>query len=83
VTASPGLKTQVLAESGKQYAIYIFGKGPHTFELTVPPGNYVAEFMDPLTGKLEEKQKLESMGTLKLTSPAYEEDLAVKITIQQ
>lgn len=83
VTASPGLKTQVLAESGKQYAIYIFGKGPHTFELTVPAGNYVAEFMDPLTGKLEEKQNLESTGTLKLTSPAYAEDLAVKITIQQ
>ncbi|WP_276372407.1 cellulase family glycosylhydrolase [Chryseolinea sp. H1M3-3] len=73
-------RAYVLSEPGKQYAIYIFGKGPHVFELTVPAGNYTVEFMDPLTGTYAAKQNVASDNKLKLTSPAYPEDLAVKIT---
>ena len=72
-------KAYVLAEEGRQYAIYIFGKGPITFDLTAPAGKYTVEFMNPLTGKFEEKQEVVSNGKVSLTSPAYEEDLAVKV----
>lgn len=70
---------QVLAEPGKQYAIYVFGKGPHTFDLAAPAGNYAVEFMNPLTGIFDNKQDVVSNGTIKLTSPAYTEDLAIKV----
>jgi hypothetical protein len=81
ISGTQNEKVWVLAESGKQYAIYMFGKGPHTFELTAPSGNYSVEYMNPLTGNHEE-QNVISNGTLKLASPAYQEDLAVKITIR-
>jgi hypothetical protein len=82
VSGLPNKQSQVLAEVGKQYAIYVFGKGPHTFELSAPAGNYTVEYIDPLTGRQEEKQNVISNGTLKLTTPAYEEDLAVKVMVQ-
>lgn len=72
-------RAYVLAEEGRQYAIYIFGQGPHTFDISVPAGSYTVEYMNPLTGFFEEKQKAVSNGQLKLTSPEYAEDVAVKI----
>lgn len=69
----------VLAEIGKQYAIYIFGGGPHAFDLTVPAGNYTVEFMNPLTGIFENKEEVVSDGRIRLTSPDFTEDLAVRI----
>jgi hypothetical protein len=70
---------QVLAEAGKQYAVYVFGKGPHTFDLTAPAGNYTVEFLNPLTGIFESRQDVVSDGRIKLTSPEYTEDLAIKV----
>jgi hypothetical protein len=79
-TIIPGRKNiQVLAEFGKQYGLYTFGKGPHTIELSIPPGNYSVEFMNPLTGEYEPSRDLTSDGKMLITSPAYEEDLAVRI----
>ncbi len=74
-----GNRAYVLAEEGKQYAIYIFGQGPHSFEVSLPPGNYTVEFLNPLTGFFDDKQKTVSDGKLKLTSPEFPEDVAVKI----
>jgi hypothetical protein len=72
-------KAYVLAESGKQYAIYIFGKGPITFDLSVPEGTYTVEFLDPLTGQNSEKQTVNAKGKVSINTPAYREDVAVKI----
>jgi hypothetical protein len=79
VTASPGIKAQVLAESGKQYAIYVFGKGPHTFELTVPAGNYVLNY-GPAHRKLRKTQVYWIMA-FQLTSPVYRKTCGEIITI--
>ena len=73
----------VLAEEGKQYAIYIFGKGPHTFEIAAPAGSYTVEYLNPLTGIFEDKQKVVSNGKLELTSPEYTEDVAVKVLTEE
>jgi hypothetical protein len=72
-------KAYVLAEPGKQYAIYIFGKGPITFDLSIPEGSYAVEFLDPLTGQKSEKQSLFAKDNVNLTTPGYKEDVAVKI----
>jgi hypothetical protein len=75
-------KSQVLAERGRQYAAYIFGKGPFTMDLAVPAGIYALEFMDPLTGKYENKQKVTSQGMISITTPAYQEDVAIKLLVE-
>ncbi len=81
VTSNDDKRAYVLTEAGRQYAIYFFGKGPISFDLSVPAGKYTVEFLNPITGKSEPKQEVVSNGTMKLTSPAYEEDLAVKIVL--
>ena len=68
-----------LAEHGKQYGIYIFGKGPLTLQLSIPEGAYQMEFVDPLTGKSEEGGPVTSDGSLTITTPTYLEDVAIKI----
>jgi len=72
-------RAYTLAEEGKQYAIYVFGKGPHAFQVSIPAGSYTVEYMNPLTGIFEEKQEVVSDGKLELTSPEFTEDVAVKI----
>ncbi|MEX2233650.1 MAG: hypothetical protein WD824_15910 [Cyclobacteriaceae bacterium] len=71
---------QVLSEPGKQYGIYISGKGPFNFQLSIPAGTYEVEFLDPLTGVSEKAQPITSTGSVTLTTPSYTEDVAVKIS---
>lgn len=70
---------EALAESGEQYGIYLFGKGPINLELSLAEGTYSVEFMDPVTGKLQDGAKITSNGFVKLTTPAYPEDVAIRI----
>jgi hypothetical protein len=72
---------QVLATEGKQYAIYVYGQGPHNLNLTIPAGTYSVEFMDPLTGQYEGKQELVSKGSYDITTPPYREDVAVRVLL--
>jgi len=72
-------KSQVLAEAGRQYAVYVFGKGPFDLELSIPAGTYSVEFIDPLTGKNEQAQNATSDGKITIACPAYPEDVAVKL----
>lgn len=70
----------VLAEAGKQYGLYIFGKGPHEVSMRIPAGSYSVEFIDPLTGTREDTKSIESSGEIRLTTPPYQEDVAIKIS---
>ncbi|MCL4482462.1 MAG: glycoside hydrolase family 5 protein [Bacteroidetes bacterium] len=75
-----GLTPYILAETGKQYAFYLMGGKQVNPELNLPKGNYSLEWLNPLTGKIEKKEKLShSGGKVKLTSPEYTEDIALKI----
>jgi hypothetical protein len=76
-------RPQVLAEAGKQYAIYTSQNGPVTFDLSIPAGKYTVEFIDPLNGKSETRQTVNSNGSLTITSPPYHEDVAVKILLEK
>jgi len=73
-------KVIVLSETGKQYAIYWMGGKQVNPEFQLPKGKYSLEWLNPITGKLEKKEKLShSGGIVKLESPAYDEDIALKI----
>jgi len=73
-------KVYVLAETGKQYAIYWMGGKQVQLELNLPKGNYSLEWMNPLNGKYEKKIKLNHVGgKAKLESPAYSEDFSLRI----
>lgn len=71
--------SEALAESGKQYGIYVFGKGPHEIDLKIPAGRYSVDLLDPLTGQLEKLNAVDSNGELHLTTPGFAEDVAIRI----
>jgi hypothetical protein len=70
-----------LAEAGKQYGIYIWGKGPHNLELALPAGTYDVEFLDPVNGVSERSASINSSGMTTLPTPSFNEDVAVRITL--
>ena len=75
-----GLTPFLLAETGKQYAFYLMGGKQVKPEINLPKGSYALEWMIPTNGKIEKSEKLKhSGGTLKLISPEYAEDIALKI----
>ena len=72
-------RSRVLSEPGKQYGIYVFGKGPFNLKLFIPQGTYHAEYVDPLTGETEKRESISSDGSLIITTPPFKEDVAIRI----
>jgi hypothetical protein len=73
-------KMMILAETGKQYAVYLMGGKQVNPELKLPAGKYMLQWVDPLTGKTVKKQTLKhAAGLAKLVSPNYSEDIALRI----
>jgi len=73
-------KVYILAETGKQYAIYWMGGKQVRLELNLPKGNYSLEWMNPLSGKTEKKIELNHAGgKAKLISPEYSKDFSLRI----
>jgi hypothetical protein len=73
-------RANVLAQSGKQYAIYIFGDPQVNLELKLPAGTYRVEWMNPLTGKNEKQELLQhSGGKATIIAPHYKQDIALSI----
>ena len=80
-----GARAYVLAEPNKAYAVYVApaGEKPAPREamvsLEVPEGNYRAEWVNPMTGKVEKRETVKSTGSVALTSPPHLEDIALKL----
>lgn len=73
-------KVYVMAETGKQYAVYLMGGKQVQLELNLPTGNYTLEWMNPLSGIAEKRIALNHAGgKAKLELPAYSEDIALRI----
>ncbi len=69
---------RVLAEPGKQYALYVRGRGPVTLRLDLPAGSYRAEWLDTKTGQAAGGEGFEHAGgERELKSPAFEADIAL------
>lgn len=71
---------RALSEPGRAYAIYAHGGNRVKLTLRLPPGHYRAEWLNPRTGKVETAREVEAgNGALDLESPAYDEDVALRI----
>jgi len=84
---------RLLAEPDKAYAIYLGPKKPReavkekpqernaAIVLELPAGTYHSEWLNTLTGKIEKREThRHKTGRLVLNSPAYREDIALKLT---
>ena len=76
----PGSTPWALAETGKQYAIYLKGGSQGNLTLAIPPGRYEAEWLNPRTGEIDKHQVVAHEGpSLSLAAPAYSEDVALRL----
>lgn len=76
--------THALAENGKQYAAYFFdpsNAAPQTMSLTLllPPGNYRAEWLDPVSGKITKRERVQSRGAMTIQSPEFLREIALSV----
>lgn len=78
-----GLKPYLLSEPGRQYAFYLMGGKQVLPEFELPAGEYLAEWLNPMSCTSLGTTKISHKGGLiSLASPEYEEDIAVKITLK-
>ncbi|MBK7652525.1 MAG: hypothetical protein IPJ20_19795 [Flammeovirgaceae bacterium] len=71
---------QVLAEPGKQYAIYLEKVVGNSILLNIPNGEYRVEWLNPVSGMTTKPEKIISRnGKAKLACPEFAEDIALRI----
>jgi hypothetical protein len=73
---------RVLAQPGKVYVVYLRGgSGTAHLTLALPIGRYRAEWIEPRSGSVLKTESVEAgSGDLTLESPAYQDDLALRLT---
>ncbi|HEV3167463.1 MAG TPA: putative collagen-binding domain-containing protein [Isosphaeraceae bacterium] len=75
-----GASARALAQTGKAYALYIKGGTKADLELDIPAGSYRAEWLNPRTGRIDKAEDVQHPGgRLKLASPEYSEDIALRV----
>lgn len=75
-----GCKAYVLMEEGKQYAFYAMTGKSISPEFNLPAGNYLLEWLNPVTGIHSKKITIKHKGgRLIVKSPATKEDIALSI----
>lgn len=80
-----GLETHTLSELGKAYAVYLRLPAPDPsiavrVEIELPPGQYKAEWVDPLGGAVEKTEDIKlASGAASLIAPEFAEDIALRI----
>jgi hypothetical protein len=80
VKRSSGVTTRVLSSAGKEYAIYLDGAGPADLTLTLPLGQYSAEWINVETGKIDLREIFRhSGGEKQLTSPPFRDGIALRV----
>ena len=78
---APGLFARGLAQVGKHYAIYLDGSGPAELHLNIARGSYHIEWIDPLSGDTISMGNIRSSSEgIKLSTPAFDTDLAIRIS---
>jgi hypothetical protein len=80
VKLAPGTVPQVLANEGKEYAIYLYGGTQCDLQLYMPPGKYQASWFNTVSFNTEKTEEFEHSGEeLTFVSPVYDGDIALKI----
>jgi hypothetical protein len=71
---------RVLAEPGKQYALYVFGAGSLELSLDLPQGDYRLQWLSVRDGSLiAEERRSHSGGPAGLATPPLDPDAALRI----
>ncbi len=71
---------RALVETGKAYALYVKGGTKTELILDIPEGKYRIEWLNTITSAIELKFTVEHPGgEIKLASPDYTEDIALRI----
>jgi hypothetical protein len=80
VRLAPGTVPQVLANEGKEYAVYLYGGSRCDLQLTIPPGRYEATWLNTVSFESVKSEVLDHKGdVMTLASPEYDGDIALKI----
>ncbi len=82
VKLAPGTIAQVLANHGKEYALFLNGGTHCKLQLYLPEGTYEASWMNTVTFKTEKTEELISPGRqtfVTAASPEYDGEIALKI----
>jgi hypothetical protein len=75
-----GATVRTLSEPGRQYALYVKGGSHAALRLDLPAATYRAEWVDTKTGDVAKHEELRHAGgEAVLDSPAYVEDIALRI----
>lgn len=77
---APGTVPQVLANEGKEYAVFLNGGSQCDLQLFLPPGKYKATWLNTVSFDTEKIEEFDHKGSeKKLISPQYDGDIALKI----
>lgn len=73
-------KARALAEPGKAYAVYVHSGAKAELSIELPAGSYTAQWVNTKTGGVDRSEKFDHAGgDRNLVSPAYSEDIALRI----
>jgi hypothetical protein len=72
--------TLALSHPGKQYVIYVEGRGKTDLIVDLPAGRYDATWLNARTGRVDRQEELTGGGRRLLESPDYMTDVVVRIT---
>ena len=82
--AAPGGTAQAIAAPGEAYAVYVHGGTRVELVLELPAGAYKAEWVNTKTGRVDKiETSVHAGGQWTLVSPAYSEDIALRIFRQE
>jgi hypothetical protein len=82
VKGSPGATARCLSTKGKQYAVYLHGRGPTQVTLALPAGAYNAEWLDVETGRVVRSATARATAaTTTLESPEFKEEIALRVLL--
>lgn len=77
------MTVRVLADPGRQYAIYLRGGGGAQIDLDLPKGAYRLEWINTRDGAVLKSEDVNHAGGARsLTSPDYEQDIAARIVVR-
>jgi len=74
-----GVTARVLANPGAAYAVYIKGGRQLGLKCALPKGNYLVTWIEPRDGNVIREEAVTSDGEVELSSPDYQEELALRI----
>ncbi|MBN2328282.1 MAG: cellulase family glycosylhydrolase [Candidatus Omnitrophica bacterium] len=80
IRGNPETRGWALANEGKEYAVYLRKGNKAAVSLQAPQGVYFAEWMNTITGKIDQSLRVNHPGgDITLESPEYVEGIALRI----